>query len=107
MLALLVFSWLHILLSIQIKAGDYIELSTGEEGYVVDIDWRNTIIKALGIILSSSQYVRDLLKLTKKAMIAAAKADLSCLFILNFSNCHGDVILITILYNQSHASQFS
>jgi small-conductance mechanosensitive channel len=43
-----VFSGLHILLSKQIKAGDYIRLSTGEEGNVVDISWRNTIIKALG-----------------------------------------------------------
>jgi small-conductance mechanosensitive channel len=43
-----VFSGLHILLSRQIKAGDYIKLSTGEEGNVVDISWRNTIIKALG-----------------------------------------------------------
>jgi small-conductance mechanosensitive channel len=39
---------LHILLSRQIKAGDYIKLSTGEEGNVVDISWRNTIIRALG-----------------------------------------------------------
>ncbi|WP_425060280.1 mechanosensitive ion channel family protein [Sporomusa carbonis] len=42
------FSGLHILLSKQIKAGDYVKLSTGEEGNVVDISWRNTIIKALG-----------------------------------------------------------
>ena len=41
------FSGLHILLSRQIKVGDYIKLSTGEEGNVADISWRNTTIKAL------------------------------------------------------------
>jgi hypothetical protein len=30
-----------------IKAGDYIKLETGEEGYVVEIKWNNTRIKAL------------------------------------------------------------
>lgn len=41
------FSGLHILLARHIKVGDYIKLSTGEEGNVVDISWRNTIIKSL------------------------------------------------------------
>ncbi|PKN01859.1 MAG: mechanosensitive ion channel protein MscS [Elusimicrobia bacterium HGW-Elusimicrobia-1] len=41
------FSGLQILLSRQIKPGDYIKLETGEEGYVVDITWRNTTIRAL------------------------------------------------------------
>jgi small-conductance mechanosensitive channel len=31
----------------QIKAGDYIKLETGEEGYVTQIGWRNTLIKGL------------------------------------------------------------
>lgn len=43
-----VIAGLHILISRQIQAGDYIKLSTGEEGNVVDISWRNTTIKALG-----------------------------------------------------------
>ncbi len=41
------FSGLHILASKNVKVGDYIKLDTGEEGYVVDITWRNTIIKQL------------------------------------------------------------
>lgn len=41
------FSGLHILLSKQIKVGDYIKLSTGEEGNVADISWRNTTIKVM------------------------------------------------------------
>jgi small-conductance mechanosensitive channel len=31
----------------QIKVGDYIKLETGEEGYVTEISWNNTRIKAL------------------------------------------------------------
>ncbi len=40
-------SGFHIIASRQIKPGDYIQLDTGEEGYVADITWRNTTIKAL------------------------------------------------------------
>ncbi len=39
------FAGLQILISRKIKVGDYIQLSSGEAGYVSDIDWRNTIIK--------------------------------------------------------------
>ena len=42
------FSGLHLLLSRQIKVGDYVKLNTGEEGNVVDISWRNTTIQELG-----------------------------------------------------------
>lgn len=41
------FSGLHISLSRQIKPGDYVRLDSGEEGYVTDITWRNTTIRAL------------------------------------------------------------
>lgn len=41
------FSGLHILLSGQVKPGDYVKLDTGDEGYVVDITWRNTTIRML------------------------------------------------------------
>jgi small-conductance mechanosensitive channel len=36
------FSGLYIIAARQIKPGDHIKLNTGEEGYVVDITWRNT-----------------------------------------------------------------
>lgn len=39
------FSGLYIITSRQIKPGDYIKLNTGEEGYVVDITWRNTKLR--------------------------------------------------------------
>ena len=39
------FSGINILMSKQIKMGDMVKLSTGEEGQVVDMNWRNTTIK--------------------------------------------------------------
>jgi len=39
------FSVINILVSKQIKIGDFVKLSTGEEGHVVDMNWRNTTIK--------------------------------------------------------------
>lgn len=41
------FSGLHITVARQIKIGDYIKLDSGEEGYVIDINWRTTKIKML------------------------------------------------------------
>lgn len=41
------FAGVHILASRKVKLGDYIQLSTGEEGYVVDINWRNTVVHQL------------------------------------------------------------
>ncbi|MSM38868.1 MAG: mechanosensitive ion channel [Geobacter sp.] len=41
------FSGLHIIATRQIRQGDYIRLGSGEEGYVTDITWRNTLIRAL------------------------------------------------------------
>ena len=41
------FAGLHILFSRQVRPGDYVKLDTGEEGYVTDITWRNTAIKAI------------------------------------------------------------
>lgn len=40
------FSGIHIIVSKQIKPGDYVKLDSGNEGYVVDVGWRNTTIKA-------------------------------------------------------------
>lgn len=41
------FSGFHMSMARQINIGDYIKLDTGEEGYVVDIDWRATKIRML------------------------------------------------------------
>lgn len=41
------FAGIHILASGKVQAGDFIELDTGLQGYVVDTNWRNTIIRQL------------------------------------------------------------
>lgn len=41
------FAGLQIVASRQISTGDYIKLSSGEEGYVTDITWRNTTLRTL------------------------------------------------------------
>jgi len=41
------FSGFHIIVAKQIRVGDYVKLESGEEGYVVDINWRTTKIKML------------------------------------------------------------
>ena len=41
-----IFSGLHLILSKQLRLGDYIRLSTGEEGRVTDITWRFTTIQS-------------------------------------------------------------
>ncbi|MDD2310680.1 MAG: mechanosensitive ion channel family protein [Desulfuromonadaceae bacterium] len=42
-----IFAGLQIIATRQIRQGDYIRLDGGEEGYVTDITWRNTMIRAL------------------------------------------------------------
>ncbi|MDO8494400.1 MAG: mechanosensitive ion channel family protein [Deltaproteobacteria bacterium] len=41
------FAGLHIILSRQVRPGDYVELDSGKAGYVSDINWRNTVIRTL------------------------------------------------------------
>lgn len=41
------FAGLYVSLAGQIRVGDYIKLNTGEEGYVDDISWRSTSVRAL------------------------------------------------------------
>lgn len=68
------FSGLHILLSQQLKQGDYIKMNTGEEGYVTDITWRNTTIRTLA-----------------GNMIIVPNANLAAASITNFHLPAGDV----------------
>jgi small-conductance mechanosensitive channel len=52
------FAGLHIILSGQIKIGDYIRLEGNQEGYVTDIKWRTTTIRTLSnnlIIIPNSK----------------------------------------------------
>jgi len=41
------FAGFYVSLAGQIRIGDYIKLESGEEGYVTDISWRSTAIRAL------------------------------------------------------------
>ncbi len=41
------FAGLHLIASRQIRVGDYIQLDSGDAGYVTDITWRNTTIRSL------------------------------------------------------------
>ena len=41
------FSGLQIIVAKQLNPGDYVKLDSGEEGYVTDVTWRNTTIRAL------------------------------------------------------------
>lgn len=41
------FAGFYVAVAGQVRLGDYIRLNTGEEGYVTDISWRSTTIRAL------------------------------------------------------------
>lgn len=59
------FAGFHITVARQIKIGDYVKLDSGEEGYVIDINWRTTKIKMLpnNVVLIPNE------KLTKAIVI--------------------------------------
>ncbi len=42
------FAGFYVSVAGQVRLGDYIKLNTGEAGYVTDISWRSTTIRALG-----------------------------------------------------------
>ncbi|MCT7951456.1 mechanosensitive ion channel family protein [Ancylothrix sp. C2] len=42
-----IFSGLYLIISKQVRPGDYVKLETNQEGYVIDITWRNTVIKEI------------------------------------------------------------
>jgi small-conductance mechanosensitive channel len=41
------FSGFYVAVARQVRLGDYIKLNSGEEGYVADIGWRSTTVRAL------------------------------------------------------------
>jgi small-conductance mechanosensitive channel len=52
------FAGVHVSLAGNVRLGDYIKLGTGEEGYVSDITWRTTTVRALSnnlIIIPNSK----------------------------------------------------
>src|SRR5207244_7175310 len=41
------FSGIHLIAAKYIRGGDYVRMDSGEEGYVVDINWRHTSLRQL------------------------------------------------------------
>ncbi|MCK5058117.1 MAG: mechanosensitive ion channel family protein [Candidatus Aminicenantes bacterium] len=41
------FAGFHIIGTQKVKPGDYIKLESGEEGYVIDVTWRDTVLRQL------------------------------------------------------------
>lgn len=63
-LLLNIFSGFELARGDVVKVGDYIKLSTGEQGYVVDINWRNTLIKSLDdsvVVIPNSKILQQII----------------------------------------------
>lgn len=59
------FAGLQMIAAKKLKPGDYISLESGDEGFVEDISWRNTTIRALGnhlIILPNATVANGIVK---------------------------------------------
>nr|WP_055419060.1 mechanosensitive ion channel family protein [Streptomyces pactum] len=56
------FAGVHILASKTVQPGDYIQLSSGEEGYVEDINWRQTTVRELSnnlVVIPNGQLAKS------------------------------------------------
>lgn len=77
------FSGIQIIVSRQIKTGDYIRLDSGEEGYVIDINWRNTTIREIKnnqIIIPNSKLSQSIIKnfyLPEKELVVIVEVGVS------------------------------
>lgn len=59
------FSGLNIIMSKKVRPGDYIELESGEAGYVTDVAWRYTIVEEIPanlIVVPNAKIVSSILK---------------------------------------------
>jgi len=77
------FAGLQIIVSRQLKPGDYVKLSTGEDGYVVDITWRNTTIREFSnnlIIIPNAKLAQTIVKnyyLPEKGLVVLVEVGVS------------------------------
>ena len=59
------FAGFHIIVSKQVRPGDYVKLDTGDEVYVTDVNWRNTVITPLPanniIIIPNSKFASSII----------------------------------------------
>lgn len=72
-----IFSGLHLILSKQLRIGDYVRLSSGEEGRVTDITWRFTTIVPAG----------------NANMVVIPNQKIASSNITNFSMPHRDIVI--------------
>lgn len=80
------FSGLHLIASRQVRPGDFIQLDSGEEGYVTDVTWRNTTIRELSdnmVIVPNSQLAASRVRNycqpnTELAVLVEVGVDTSC-----------------------------
>jgi small-conductance mechanosensitive channel len=80
------FSGLHLIASRQVRPGDFIQLDSGEEGYVTDVTWRNTTIRELAdnmMIVPNSQLAASRVRNycqpnTELAVFVEVGVDYSC-----------------------------
>ncbi|MDO9028002.1 MAG: DUF5752 family protein, partial [Candidatus Roizmanbacteria bacterium] len=71
-----IFSGFQLARSSLIKAGDYVKLETGEEGYVSDITWRNVQIKAPDdriILVPNSKFTKTTVTTYRKPLKKATQ----------------------------------
>ncbi len=77
------FAGFYVAVAGQIRLGDYIKLSTGEEGYVSDIGWRVTTVRALAnnlIIIPNAKLAQAIVTnyhLPEKRMAASLQVGVS------------------------------
>lgn len=77
------FAGFYVAVARQIRLGDYIKLSTGEEGYVSDITWRSTTIRGLGnnmVIVPNAKLAQAIVTnyyLPEKRMFASLQVGVS------------------------------
>ncbi|MBZ5725683.1 MAG: mechanosensitive ion channel family protein [Acidobacteriia bacterium] len=77
------FGGFYVAMAGQVRLGDYIRLNTGEEGYVADIGWRSTTIRALAnntIIVPNAKLAQAIVTnyyLPEKRMSASVQVGVS------------------------------
>lgn len=58
------FAGIHIIASRQVRLGEYVRLSSGEDGYVTDITWRNTTVGTLSnnlVVIPNAKFASSII----------------------------------------------
>lgn len=57
------FAGVHILAAKTVQPGDFVRLDSGQDGYIVDINWRNTTVRQLGgnlVVIPNSRFASSI-----------------------------------------------